>query len=109
MRSRARPLRPWCGSSVRLRERAETEVAGERARGAPAVADRVLLGGAELGHRPAIVGAGVGGDERGVVAEAARAPRLGRELPLAATVEDALGAGAIDVGHRTDVGDLPIL
>src|SRR4051812_8305836 len=49
------------------------QVRQQRARGAPAMADRVLLGGVQLGHR-AVPGEIVG-DERRVIAEAAVAAR----------------------------------
>src|SRR5436189_3819238 len=60
--------------------------AGEQgARGAPAVADGGLVGGRQLRHRAAVVA--VVGDERGVVAEAAGAARLGRKGARAAPLD----------------------
>ena len=74
-------------------------------RGAAAVADRVLLGRAQLGHRALVVGAGVVGDEGRVVAEAAARRARSLDQPaLAARLEDVLGAVRVDQGQRADVG-----
>ena len=56
----------------------------QRAHGAAAVADRVLLLGRQLGHRAPVVV--VVGDDGRVVAEAALAPRLVDERPRAASL-----------------------
>src|ERR1700752_328642 len=65
----------------------------------------MLLGGAQLGHRPGVLGARVVGDEGRVVAEAPRAPGPVREVPLAAALEQLLRAVLGDVSERADVGD----
>ena len=73
------------------------------------MADLVLLGLAQLRHRAHVVGAGVVGDEGRVVAEAALAAGLLDQLPLAARLEDVLGAVALDQRQRADVGGAPLL
>ena len=62
------------------------QVAQQRAGRAAAVADRVLLGRRELGHRAPVVA--VVGDEDRVVAEAARAARRVGHRPRAAALEE---------------------
>ena len=74
----------------------------QRARGAAAVADRVLLARRQLGHRALVAGVVVR-DEGGVVAEAAAAARLVRERALAAAVHDLLAPARLDVGERAHV------
>ena len=90
---------PSAGTIASVRQPGE-----QRAHGASAVADRVLLGVAQLGHRA--VGRAVVGQEGGVVAEAALAARLLRERARAALLEDVLlTAGGVDLGERADVRD----
>src|SRR5215211_4363066 len=78
----------------------------ERARGSPAMADRVLLGGRELGHRPPVLI--VVGHESGVVAEAALPSGLVRQGSLAAALDDLLGAARLYVGEYAHIGDAPV-
>src|SRR2546423_6480581 len=74
----------------------------ERACGATAMADRVLLLVGELRHRQAV--RSVVWEEHRVVAEASLSARLCREPAGAAALEHALDALAgIDVGNRADV------
>ena len=77
----------------------------ELAGGAAAVADRVLLGGRQLGHRaPVRV---VDRDERRVVAEAARPARRRRQRARAAPLERLLlAARRVDERDRADVLEL---
>ena len=74
----------------------------QRARGAAAVADRVLLLRGQLGHGPLVTGVVVR-HEGGVVAEAALAARLVRQPPLAAPVHDLLAPARLHVGQRAHV------
>src|SRR6185437_17040366 len=74
--------------------------------GAAAVADRVLLLGAQLRHRPFVVG--VVGDEDRVVAEAAAAAALAQQAPFAVGFEDVLGAVGVDQRQHADVGGAPL-
>ena len=74
-----------------------------------AVADLVLLRLAQLRHRALVVGAGRVGDEGRVVAEAALAARRLDQAPLAARLEDALGAVGLDQRQRADVGGAAVL
>ena len=69
-----------------------------------AMADRVLLGGAQLGIGALVVGPGVVRDEGWVVAEATTAVGLTEQVALAAGLEDVLGAGVVDQRDRADVG-----
>src|SRR3954470_24354770 len=85
------------------------ELLGELARRTPAMADDVLFGGVELGHRAVVVRARVNGDERGVVAEAAGAARRLGERALAAALHELLVAAFIDVGEGADVRDRAVL
>src|SRR4051794_9712207 len=88
---------------------ANPKVFGERTCGTPPVADGVLLLRWQLGHRPAVLGAGVVGDEDRVVAEAATAARLANGRPLAAAFEEVLVAGRVDVGDDADVRNRAVL
>src|SRR5918995_5473830 len=72
---------------------------------AAAVANRVLLGRGELGHRPGVLRARVLRNEGRVIPEAAGPPRLRREGPLATSFEEALLAVLADERDRADVGD----
>src|SRR5436305_1868969 len=76
----------------------------ERTGGPPAVADRMLLGRGELGHRPPVVRTGVVGNEGRVVAEPAAAPRITRQLSLAAPFEQSLRAVPVRERDDADVG-----
>src|SRR5260370_38097680 len=74
----------------------------ERAHGVAAVADRVLLLVAELGHRQPL--RPVVGKEHGVIAETPITSRRGRESPRAAAFEDTLGAlDGVDVCDHAHV------
>src|SRR5215207_9577415 len=76
----------------------------QRTHGTASMADRVLLGVAQLGHRA--IGGAVVGQERRVVAEAALAARRRRQRARAAFLEDALLATRrIDVRKRTYICD----
>src|SRR5262245_6673571 len=80
----------------------------QRSRRPAPVADRVLLGGAELGHGAIVARRGVVRDEGGVVAEASAPARPLCERSLAATLEQALSR-AVDQGDRADVGEPAVL
>ncbi len=73
----------------------------------PAVADLVLLGLAQLRHRPLVLGPGGVRDEGGVVAEAALTPWLLDQPPLAAPFEDMLGAVRFDQREGAGVVGAP--
>ena len=108
-RGRARLARRASGSSTPAGPRvmrASPSQSQEGARGAAAMADRVLLLDGQLGHRAAVVA--VGGHERRVVAEAAVAARLVRELTLAALGEHARLAARLGVRQRAHVGHAAI-
>src|ERR687897_621475 len=78
---------------------------GEGPRCSPAMADRVLLGRGELGHRPGALRARALRNKRRFIPEAAAPPRLRREGPLAAAFEEALLAVLGDERDRAYVGD----
>src|ERR1044071_2884348 len=82
---------------------------GEHARGAPPVADLVLLGLTQLRHRPLIVGAGLVGDESGVVAEAALAPGALDQRSLAARLEHPLRTVGFDQPERAVMSAPPVI
>ena len=69
----------------------------------------MLLLRAQLGHRPLVVGAGVRGDERRVVAEAPGSAPVVDQRPLAAALVEALRAVGGDVGEHADVGNRAVL
>src|SRR3954471_11553398 len=83
------------------------EPVAERARRAPAMADRVLLVRRQLGHRAAVVV--VVGHEGRVVAEPAVAARLGRELAAATALEQPFLAVVGHVDECAYVGDAAVL
>src|SRR3954447_20494003 len=82
---------------------------GELACGPAAVADRMLLGGRQLGHRPLVVRPGVVRDEGRVVAEPSGAAGLAGQRPLAATLEHRFRAILIDERDRADVCPPPVV
>src|SRR5450755_272153 len=70
--------------------------------GPPAMADRILLLVAQLGHRHAL--RTILGQERGVIAEPPLAARLTRHAPGTAALEELLDARErVDVGDHADV------
>src|SRR6185312_9152371 len=81
---------------------------GELAHRPAAMADRVLLGGAELRVGALVARAGVVRDESRVVAKAAAAAPLAEQVALATGFEDMLGPGLIDQGDRADVGSAAV-
>src|SRR5829696_6229632 len=77
----------------------------QRAYSVSTMADRVLLGVGELGHRAGGWAPGLVVREEGrVVAEPSLAARVGRERALAAALEDLLDAlGGVDVSQCADI------
>src|SRR5689334_25370512 len=73
------------------------------------MADLVLLGRRELRHRALVVGTGVVGHERRVVAEATTAPGSLGQPTLAAALEEVLGAVRLDQRQRAVIGRPPVL
>src|SRR4051812_12156816 len=72
------------------------------------MADRVLLLGAQLGHRPSVPRTGVVGNEDRVVAESTAPARLLDQRPLAAALERRLLALRVDESDHADVGGPPV-
>src|SRR4051794_33151702 len=97
-------VRPPPARSRRLLTLAEP--GHELARGAAPVADRIFLLRRQLGHRPPV--AVVDRHERGVVAEAAAAARLGGERTLAASLDHVGGRAGRGQRERTHVGDAAV-
>src|SRR5204863_7576409 len=103
-RPRSASRRPTSSPSPSL-----PKLLGELSRRPPTMADRVLFGRIELGHRAVVLRAGVDRDERRVVAEASRTPRILGERSLAAAPDQRLASGLVDVGEGGDIGDGAIL